>query len=824
MSRRLISLLAISIALAAIGLFVGPRAQAQTTDSAPTPAEIAAEGGLQEVIVTSTRRSENLQNVPMSIISLTGDQMEVQGIQRVQDVVASVPNVFVSAGPSGASIPIFAMRGIPGAGVFVDGVFQQSPNGLTDRSTLELDRVEVLRGPQGTLFGRDTTGGAIRLFTKLPANEFGARVDATVGSFNRHDVTVNVDIPLIKDMLLTKFTVGDTNVGGYVKSLTIDRSFGDDAQRDMKADILFTPVKSLRVRLTAEQFKETGTQANYTVRIFDSGPPGDNPPGPGFGFQVPNHEYYEVLGIPYNCHTDVAGCPGGEVGPWQTKADFDSGPGIIDNIHSFNLKVDWDITDNINLSSLSSYSDQLNWDYENFSNSNIPFFSQGNYQYRYGWSQEFQLTGHEGPFSWLAGLYGYNDTNIVNFMRWAFWDFKQPMNPNAPLNFQDVADSPECQAWNPASGLIPCIMVPASSHTLTGTGTEVRSVFGEASYQVTKSFKLTLGARYHQQTNGTWNYNFASNNPGQSLIPGQLLGGDLFASTGRSDIVSESFTKPTFHVALTNQFTDNILGYISFSQGYNAGGDSRIQLPEIDPKTGQPIEYDQKFNPETINNYEAGVKTSWFDRRLTANATYFVTDWDDIQVQGTVHDPITGAELPTFLTQNEAAARAKGIELDLNYAPDMHWLFHVNLGTLDTYYTKILPGATNEITLNSKFGEAPRYQYSLGAQYTQNLGGDYVAMARVDDNYTAGYDRSWVPGDQSTTETHDTWEQHAFALLAARLTLVSPNNKWEVSVFGTNLLNKIYLTGGFLSPLLQVDDATIGRPREYGLTLKLHLN
>jgi iron complex outermembrane receptor protein len=352
----------------------------------------------------------------------------------------------------------------------------------------------------------------------------------------------------------------------------------------------------------------------------------------------------------------------------------------------------------------------------------------------------------------------------------------------------------------------------------------VKSIFAELNYKITNSLKATFGARYHHQTNSNWNYDFATNTARQSLTPGELPAGDLLASTGRSDNLNQTFTKATFHFALTEDFTDDFLGYINFSQGYNAGGDSRIALPEIDPITHAPIEFDQVYKPETINNYEIGVKTDWLQNRLRANLTYFITDWKDIQVSGTVHDPYTGIELPTFLIQNEAAARATGVELGLTAAPDTHWLLNFNLGTLHTYYTEILPGATNELTLGSHFGQAPRLQYSIGAQYSANIFESYQVSARIDDNFTSGYDRSYVPGDQSTTYTGNAWEQRGFSLLAARLTLRSPDGKWQVSAFGTNLLNKIYLTGGFFSPLLQVDDGSIGRPREFGVSLKVFVN
>ncbi len=458
---------------------------ALAAEAGPAPSEESV--GLEEVIVTSTRRSEDQQKVPMSIETFSGDQMETRGIQRLQDVVASVPNLLVSAGPSGAASPIFSMRGIPGAGIFIDGVFQQSPIGLTRQSTLELDRVEVLRGPQGTLFGRDTTGGAIRLFTKAPAEEFGVRAEATVGSYDRHDITVNADIPIIDHTLLSKVTVSSADVGGYVRSLTIDRSFGDDKQH-LRLDLLWRPFDNFKARLTAERFNETGTQGQLHGAHHRLGAPGGQSSRPRIRLAGPQPRVLRgarhSLQLSHRCR-GLSGWPGGALG---NEGEFRLGSGPDRQQPRREPAISTGISPTASpLQSITSYSSSLNWDYENFANSNVQFFSQGTYQRRYGWSEELQLTGKEGPFDWLAGFYAYNDTNEAHFMRWAFWEFSQPMNPNGPLNFQDVANSPECQSWVPSSGLTPCIMQPASSETLTGTGTNVKSVFGEINYQILHS-------------------------------------------------------------------------------------------------------------------------------------------------------------------------------------------------------------------------------------------------------------------------------------------------------------------------------------------------
>ena len=175
---------------------------------APQPIALAQQAGagqLEELVVTARRREESLQEVPISIVALTGAEMELRSIQRVEDIVTSTPNVMVSAGPSTA-FNQFAMRGIPRAGFFVDDVWQQSTVQVSQRSTLELERFEVLRGPQGTLYGRDTTGGAIRLYTKRPAEEFGVRAGATVGSYARLDLSLFADLP-ISDTLKSKLSV-----------------------------------------------------------------------------------------------------------------------------------------------------------------------------------------------------------------------------------------------------------------------------------------------------------------------------------------------------------------------------------------------------------------------------------------------------------------------------------------------------------------------------------------------------------------------------------------------------------------------------------------
>ena len=191
-------------------------------------------GGLEEIVVTATRREQNLQEVPISIVAVTGDSLQMRGLDSLERVSQSIPNLVVTGGPGGTGGTGFTVRGIPNVGTYVDGVWQVGTNGLLTEQFVDIDRVEVLRGPQGTEFGRDSTGGAIRIWTKKPSDEYNGNVTVTAGSYDRHDVTASVDVPLT-DKLLSRFTGASLNRDGYIDSLTTGVAGGNIDQQVARA-------------------------------------------------------------------------------------------------------------------------------------------------------------------------------------------------------------------------------------------------------------------------------------------------------------------------------------------------------------------------------------------------------------------------------------------------------------------------------------------------------------------------------------------------------------------------------------------------------------
>src|SRR5690606_2393971 len=169
-----------------------------------------------------------------------GESLEMRGMQNVENLNAAIPNLNVLGAGTTTASPAFRVRGIPGVGTYVDGIYQVSTAGMLTEEFVDIERLEVLRGPQGTLFGRESIGGAVRIFTKRPAEEFSGTVKGTIGSLNRHDAMASLNLPLSENVR-TKFTLSDSNRDGYIRSLETGMKGGGIDQSIMSGDIVWTP-------------------------------------------------------------------------------------------------------------------------------------------------------------------------------------------------------------------------------------------------------------------------------------------------------------------------------------------------------------------------------------------------------------------------------------------------------------------------------------------------------------------------------------------------------------------------------------------------------
>ena len=367
--------------------------------------------GLEEIVVTATRREQNLQDVPISIVAVTGDNLTMRGIDTLEELSQAIPNVVATGGGGGtAANSGFSVRGIPNVGTYVDGVWQIDTAGAITREFVELDRIEVLRGPQGTRFGRDSTGGAIRLWTKRPGEEFAGNVTATVGSFDRRDVKAAVDVPL-SDNVFTKWTAASLSRDGYITNLTTGEKEGGIDQTIFRGDVVWDASDKLSLRFNYLYNDNTFTEPKVVDAIFRTY--GD----PGITDVIGLPEFYgTVPGLePYNAQNNQAGFPGGRVGQWENRSNMT----VPNNMEAEQVMVDinWDFGESMSVQFLTAYTDQFNKLANDWDGSQYDIVYDLNQQDNELWSQEIQFSGGRGRVTWLGGAYYWEQDDAPRVTR-----------------------------------------------------------------------------------------------------------------------------------------------------------------------------------------------------------------------------------------------------------------------------------------------------------------------------------------------------------------------------------------------------------------------
>jgi iron complex outermembrane receptor protein len=804
---------------------------------------------VDEVVVTATRRATSVQDLPMAITALSGDALQQRNIANFEDLTGVVPNVLVAGGNVGTQQASFYMRGIPNVGTYLDGIWQVSNNGLLTREFLELDRIEVLRGPQGTLYGRDSTGGSIHLHSKLPGDEFAAKVSAQVGNLDRKDVTATFDLPLASTVL-TKWTLGSFSQDGWVKSLTTGENHGWLDSDMFRGDIVWKPLDTMSLRLIHQQDEQTGKEARVQALI-------DFRNADAQGYQVGIAQAVDIAsGGRFNPRYSQSGAPGGLLGEYENRSASRT-PNRFD-LEQTTLHLEWDLTGNLHFKYM--YGDTLSDGsvYNDWGGSEFNIVASNFVQAIELDSHEFQFTGDlfDGKVDWLAGYYTWDQSQRSREPDWAMGDWVQApqMGRAKTLDYATVLASPTCRTRTPRDAgydfrgrrnwlgqLItgnssvndwpyPCnwaggagwvgALATNTSDRLTEQTQEGDAFFGEFTYHVNAAWDLTLGYRDHEQDNVA-----ASMSPAQlaaSIAAGvteahQRLVDTEFSDRGRAvagemDVFTPtSFGADTWRFASSYDVREDLMVYAAYSEGFNSGGVSQYR-DSLGPVT-------LHYAPEYIENFEIGLRADWLANTVRSNVTWFNTDWLGIQYPGTVQDRATGADLTERVQQNSADGKARGLELELAYAPIAPLLLAANIGFLDTEFRNIDPGTS--ITTRSEFARAPERTYNLSAQYEWRLGNGAALVGRLQSNYWGEYWRSSTielrrdfRGLSPGPEAGDIWMHNA------RLTYTPGDGRYEVSLWANNLTDEYNLNSGFMHGLWQFDFATVDRPREFGLQLE----
>ena len=611
------------------------------------PGGIAApSAALEQITVTAQKRAERLQSVPVSVTAFTKKQLENTQFRDVTDLSATVPNFQIEVSGSGPGASLISLRGLsfqdieksfePPIGVVVDGVYLSTSTGQIAQA-FDFNSVEVLAGPQGTLFGKNTTGGVINITRSKPdpsADHISGQFDVTAGNFGEHDGEIVVNAPLIKDVLALKLAAFSQNNTGTVYDSTLNQHVGARDYQSFSMGLDYRPNVDSDVYLI---FDRTNDHSQLPP-IFFAGTPNKLP--------LPVGKFVDGQDTPC-LNPDLANaCPNAS-GHSSDVATQDGVPKGVYNLYALTLNAYYNF-ENFKLVNVTGYRTSHEDTFADFDGTQYPLYNVQRPQYYRQFSQEDRFESEfSGPFNFVAGAYFFNsyyhlsETNALDYAA------VLPVPVGAyPTDYfgSDVSQA----SWNEA-------------------------LFFQGTYDITPKLRLIFGAR---QSWDEKHLNFALDSGGTINTLGLPI-------PGQSVIKDHQWSQFTPKVGVQYTFNPNAMAYFTYSKGYNSGGfNGRAGASDL---VGP-------YAPEQVHAFEAGTKTTWLNNRVRVNADVFWNIFNNAQ-----EDIIQQINNQTSTTvANAANAVFRGIEIEAAGKPTPDWTLSANYGYLNAYYTAftaaLLPG------------------------------------------------------------------------------------------------------------------------------------
>ena len=668
-------LLALGFALIATGAHaqdtgapVAPAAPSGQPAGVPAPATTAGvlpdSGGVTDIVVTARRRNESIQSTPIAMTAVTPAVLESKATLNIGDLQGQVPNLLITSQNSGAGTANLSIRGLafadveksfePTVGVVVDGVFIGTSTGQF-LDFFDISSVEVLRGPQGTLYGRNTIGGVINIRRTRPTGEWGARLEGSYASYNTFAGRAVVNAPIVPGLLAVKGSYFQDGTDGFYRNYYTHRLTGGNDNQNFGAAFLFTPASNFDALITIEKQVQDFTPVNSNIaktgEVFCAFEPAIE------CNRNTTTDLYTVFASPAHGHY--------------------SSPGVT-------AELNWNLG-SVKLTSITGYRESHEDQTQDFDASSSDLYYTRRTQSYHQTSEEIRASGKiVSTLDYVVGGY--------------FFDSKYNLR----------------QATRLFGGDLPVAQVAI------GTNTSYAG-FVDVDWNFLPKFRLNLGGRYTHDEK-TLNNSF-----------GAFLGAP-----------SAKFNKFTPKVVLDYRPNDSYLFYFSWSRGYRSGGFSNRAQTAISTNT--------PYGPETVDSYEIGAKTAFFDRKLLFNVAAFYADYSSLQQNTTIPGGPTGNET---IVSNVGSATIKGIEVDLTARPVRQLTMTAGLGYLDSRFSNFLTrSGTNTFTDYS----ANNLIYNPSV--TANFNGTYTvptkfgeALLNLGYRFIAPYDQQISLGPTTTTTT-----------------------------------------------------------------------
>ncbi len=780
----------------AVAAALAPAAGWAADAAAPDAAPAAESTGLQEIVVTAERRASNLQTTPIAVTAVDERAIQDLGPRTLGDIAALVPN-FSANKINGFNAASFAMRGVGNTDIIVyneapvsvlvdDFVMPSVQTQLLD--PFDVQGIEVLRGPQGTLFGKNTTGGAVIVRTKAPVLDATSfEVQGQEGSFDSYTVQGAVNIPLISNQLALRLVASQETEGGWMRngaSNTIGgvTYTGDDSRVGgtnvftARAKLLWQPTDNLKTLFTYERLVDK-SPAPGSINVT----PTNVNPATGLPYYV-----FALLGLPGH----FTGDPLDQAG--VTKRDgylIDSSKGHHVIADGFHLNTDWTIAPGT-FTWVQGYRSQDSSLPSTYTGVVGPLsvFDANRSDRRKTWQEELRFAANAiGPFSYVAGLFHQHDqTNFCVAQILGIYDlFGVPTPPGTqPGGYNN----------NP--------------QVLCNEQTEKSSaIFGEGNYKVTDSTTLTVGARVTRDSKD-WigrQQVFVQQlpSPTGAIIPSftwDQLGGLMNAGNFALypfGVVSDShtWTQPTYRFTVSQEFSPTVFGYGTYSHGFKAGG-----YNDQVGTSGVPITADERkpTNPEKADSFEVGMKSELWDHRIRLNEALFYVQYKDAIRQVVV--PVVNAsgkpgeetlfrnaaKMTVYGIENELTAQlAQGLMLRLPFSYQ-----HCKYNSFTTLNTDIPPKIIDLSGL--PVNRCPEWTATLDLNYT-------LAVPGLPGNFVADASANYVSKNLDTYSIANPYVNYtqtyadARTLVNASLTYNSGDERWFGRVFVRNLTDKHYI-------------------------------
>ena len=680
----------------------------------------ADDSAIETVVVTAQKRSEDIQKVPIAVTALTGADLEARGIVDVKDLSSSIPNVNIDQVTGAQAAVKFFMRGVgsdnpvfsgdPAVGVYYDDVYVARAIGAMF-DLFDVDRVEVLRGPQGTLYGNNSPGGALKIVTAKPdLDRIIVKGDATVGSYNQRDGSLAVNLPIIDDKLGMRMVLTTRNHDGYQTNLATGAKAGDQGQTSGRIRLLAKPNSDLEILVGAD-FARARDVPGEAVNFggYSNGQFVDLFTQPGFD----KRDFYSAL--PSYEHMDTAG-GNANVLYHMGWADLRSITGYRSLRYELLGDVDGSIRSNFE-------------PHQRLAESEI--------------TQELNLSGSAGPLKWLVGAFYMHERN--DFL----WDVKVFQSLGLPQTFQVYHQD-----------------------------TDNFALFTGEEWAVTKRLTLSGGLRYTAETK---DFKVKGYNTTVSVYEGMPQGTLASGVDPRTGLTvpfdfdrKKTWDAWQWRAAANYNVTDDAMAYVSAARGFRSGGFNggarTVAQALADP-----------FEPEFVTTYEGGVKTDWWSHRLRVNATYFYSDYCNIQ-----EAYLTNGGFGTVT----ANATIQGLELETQLIPLEGLNIYGTLGTLSSH----IDSTSNVLKY------VPHYEFTLGFDY------HFPFTSWGDAYFGATY---YNTDKYSVTASVDpALMAQAWADVSAKIGFETNDGHWRFELSGKNLTDEYHIYNGF--------DLRVGPPPPLG--------